>query len=502
LTFKENTSVVNYFEYKIEKIINKLNKNFLEDKNRVDNIMSNLSFDSLEISINLLKSIKEMGFHNMTEIQARAIPQLLLGSNCMGAAHTGSGKTLAFLIPSIELLYRTKFIPNNGMGALIIAPTRELSLQIFGVARDLMKNHSQTNGIVMGGTNQKTEVEKLNKGVNLLIATPGRLVDHLSNTKSFLHKNLAILVIDEADRILEIGFEDEMRQIVDILPKNRQTVLFSATNTTKVKDLVRLSFNRKPIYVAVNDKHKTATREGLEQGHCICPGDKRFLLLFCFLKKKLNKKIMVFFSSCNSVKFHGELLNYIGIPVLDIYGKQKQQKRTTTFFEFFKSDSGILLCTDVAARGLDIPKVDWIIQYDPPEDPKEYIHRVGRTVRGCHENGRALLILLPEEIGFIEYLKTAKVPLNEYEFSTSKIVNMQRQLEKLIEKNYYLYQSSIEAFRSYILAYNSHHLKNIFNVHALDMFSVSKSFGLPIPPRININIDCRNKKKHKVAKSF
>merc|ERR1711971_142763 len=147
--------------------------------------------------------------------------------------------------------------------------------------------------------------------------------------------------------------------------------------------------------------------------------------------------------------------------VLEIHGKQKQQKRTTTFFEFFKADSGILLCTDVAARGLDIPEVDWIVQYDPPDDPKEYIHRVGRTVRGCYGKGKALLLLLPEEVGFIEYLEAAKVPLKEYEFPLGKIVDVQRNLEKLVEKNYYLYQSSREAFRSYLLAYNSHHLKNI-----------------------------------------
>ncbi len=134
---------------------------------------------------------------------------------------------------------------------------------------------------------------------------------------------------------------------------------------------------------------------------------------------------MVFFSSCNSVKYHSELLNYIDIPVADIHGKQKQAKRTTTFFDFCKAKSGILLCTDVAARGLDIPYVDWIVQYDPPDDPKEYIHRVGRTARGASGRGRALLFLLPEELGFLKYLRAAKVSMNEYEFPESKIANVQ-----------------------------------------------------------------------------
>lgn len=178
---------------------------------------------------------------------------------------------------------------------------------------------------------------------------------------------------------------------------------------------------------------------------------------------------MVFFSSCNSVKFHSELLNYIDIPCLDIHGKQKQQKRTSTYFEFCNAEKGILLCTDVAARGLDIPAVDWIIQYDPPDDPREYIHRVGRTARGEGSQGRALLFLIPEELGFLRYLKGAKVPLNEYEFPSNKIANVQSQLEKLVEKNYYLHQSARDAYRSYLLAYNSHAMKDIFNVHRLDL---------------------------------
>merc|ERR1712060_864502 len=152
--------------------------------------------------------------------------------------------------------------------------------------------------------------------------------------------------------------------------------------------------------------------------------------------------------------FHHELLNYIDLPVMCIHGKQKQTKRTTTFFQFCNADSGILLCTDVAARGLDIPDVDWIVQFDPPDDPKEYIHRVGRTARGTKGKGKALLFLLPEEIGFLRYLRTAKVPLNEYEYPKSKISNVQSQLEKLIEKNYYLRQSAKNAYRSYLLAYN------------------------------------------------
>jgi ATP-dependent RNA helicase DDX18/HAS1 len=453
--------------------------------------MSAQTFAQLELTQQTRDAVAEMGFTSMTEVQARTIPPLLLGRDVLGAAKTGSGKTLAFLIPCVELMHRAKFMPRNGTGTVVISPTRELALQIYSVARDLMRHHTQTHGLVMGGANRRTEAERLVKGVSLLVATPGRLLDHLQNTKGFVYRSLACLVVDEADRILEIGFEEEMRQIVRLLPKDRQTMLFSATQTTKVEDLARLSFKRRPLYVGVDDAGAEATREGLEQGYCVVAADKRFLLLFTFLRKNAGKKVMVFFSSCASVKFHADLLNYIDLPVEAIHGKQKQAKRTTTFFDFCQASSGVLLCTDVAARGLDIPAVDWIIQYDPPDDPKEYIHRVGRTARGRSGRGRALLMLLPQELAFLRYLKAAKVPLNEYEFPPNKLANVQSQLERLVEKNYYLHTAAKEAFRSYILAYNSHQHKDTFDVHALDLKAVARSFGFAAPPRVNINIDSK-----------
>ncbi|KAI6133323.1 DEAD-domain-containing protein [Pisolithus croceorrhizus] len=343
-------------------------------------------FSSLDLSQPTSRALEEMGFETMTPVQAKAIPPLLAGKDVLGAARTGSGKTLAFLVPAVELLHRMKFKPRNGTGIIIISPTRELALQIFGVAKDLMAHHSQTFGI--------PEAEKLQKGVNLLVATPGRLLDHLENTKGFVFRNLKALVIDEADRILEIGFEEEMKKIIAILP---------------------------------NDKEEsTSTVSTLSQGYVVCPSERRFLLLFTFLRKNLKKKIIVFFSSCNS------------------------------------------LCTNVAARGLDIPRVDWIIQYDPPDDPRDYIHRVGRTAR-AGKVGKSLLFLLESELGFLRYLQQAKVPLNEYTFPTERIANVQSQLEKLLQKNYFLHQKST-------------------TINKLDLAKVGKSFGFAVPPRVNLNI--------------
>ncbi|KAH1983973.1 ATP-dependent RNA helicase [Aspergillus fumigatus] len=398
-------------------------------------------FTELGLSEKTLKAINDMGFETMTEIQRRTIPPLLAGRDVLGAAKTGSGKTLSFLIPAVEMLSALRFKPRNGTGVIVVSPTRELALQIFGVARELCQYHSQTYGIVIGGANRRAEAEKLMKGVNLLIATPGRLLDHLQNTQGFVFKNLKTLVIDEADRILEVGFEDEMRQIVKILPSEE-----------------------------------------------ICEADKRFLLLFSFLKRNLKKKIIVFFSSCNCVKYHAELLNYIDLPVLELHGKQKQQKRTNTFFEFCNAKQGTLICTDVAARGLDIPAVDWIIQFDPPDDPRDYIHRVGRTARGTNAKGRSLMFLQPSEVGFLKHLKEARVPVVEFEFPANKIVNVQSQLEKLIGQNYYLNKSAKEGYRSYLQAYASHSLRSVFDVHKLDLVKVAKGFGFSTPPRIDIQL--------------
>ncbi|CAL1581661.1 unnamed protein product [Knipowitschia caucasica] len=448
------------------------------------------SFASLSelIGDSTLKAITEMGFEHMTEIQHKTIRPLLEGRDVLAAARTGSGKTLAFLIPSIELIYKLKFMPRNGTGVVILSPTRELAMQTYGVLKELMTHHVHTYGLVMGGSNRSAEAQKLANGVNILVATPGRLLDHLQNTPGFMFKNLQCLIIDEADRILEVGFEEELKQIIKLLPKRRQTMLFSATQTRRVEDLARISLKKEPLYVGVDDDKDRATVDGLEQGYVVCPSEKRFLLLFTFLKKNRKKKLMVFFSSCMSVKFHYELLNYIDLPVLAIHGKQKQTKRTTTFFQFCNADSGILLCTDVAARGLDIPEVDWIVQYDPPDDPKEYIHRVGRTARGIHGRGHALLILRPEELGFLRFLKQAKVPLSEFEFSWTKISDIQSQLEKLIEKNYYLHKSAQEAYKSYVRAYDSHSLKQIYSVNTLNLPMVAQSFGFKVPPYVDLNV--------------
>ncbi|RXG52360.1 putative ATP-dependent RNA helicase pitchoune [Armadillidium vulgare] len=457
------------------------------------------SFSSLKgsISESTLKAIEDMNFETMTDIQAKSIPKLLEGHELRGTAKTGSGKTLAFLIPVVEMIVRSNYKPSNGTGAIIVSPTRELSFQIFSVLRDLMKYHSQTYGLVTGGTNRKSESDKIRQGINIIVATPGRLLDHLQNTKYFVYKNVRCLVLDEADKILDVGFEEELRQIIRLLPKNRQTMLFSATKSDKMNEIAKLAFRSKFVEIDVDCDKEQATTDGLTQIYAVCPMEKRFLVLYTFLKKNRNKKMMVFFSTCMAVKFYNELFNFVDIPVKSIHGRQKQTKRSTTFCEFINAEKGILLCTDVAARGLDIPDVDWIVQYDPPDDPKDYIHRVGRTARAGNK-GNALLFLSENEIGFTLYLKKEKVNVDPMEINWSKVANIQAQLEKLVTTNPYLMSSAKEAFKAYVRSYNSHSSRDIFDISKLDLNKVGKCFGLPVPPYVDlgtISVKSRDKRK-------
>jgi ATP-dependent RNA helicase DDX18/HAS1 len=452
-----------------------------------ESYFSSQKFSEFPLSEETLRSLSELSYETATEIQSKCIPLGLEGRDIIGNAKTGSGKSLAFLIPAIEHLIKTR--PEDGINctrALVLTPTRELALQLYNIAKDLLTYHSDLNcALIMGGANRRVESEKLKKGVSLIIACPGRFLDHLVNTKGFDATNISMLIIDEADDILKIGFEKELREILSLLPKSRQTMLFSATISPKVEDLITLSVKN---YEFVGIKSKEATVSTLEQGFVMTEPDKKFRFLFTFLRNNLNKKIMVFFSTIKAVEFYSYLLNYVDTPCMSIHGDQKQQKRSTTYLEFCNLEKGILLCTDVAQRGLDIPDVDWVIQYDPPHDPQEYLHRVGRTARGAKSKGKALLVLLPCEVGMIRYLKSNKININEFQFDEKKLRNVQDQLEKLVQNNHYLYTSSVDAYRSFLHSYVAHTLKDVYDINNLDLAKVCRSFGLTSPPFVNLNV--------------
>ncbi|KAF5396151.1 RNA helicase [Paragonimus heterotremus] len=459
------------------------------------NLVLNGGFSELPISDTIKKAISSMGFTRMTEIQEKCLPHLLEHRDVMACAKTGSGKTLAFIIPVVELMLQLGLQPRNGTGAIIISPTRELSLQTYSVLREVAQFTSLRIGLIMGGSNRQSEAQNLEKGVTILVATPGRLLDHLTNTKNFLRHNLKALVIDEADRLLDIGFEVEMRHIIRLLPSVRQTMLFSATLNEKTRHLAKDALKTDCVMIGLK-REGDATVEGLEQGYVVCSPDKRFCLLYTFIKKNRQKKasfpilvlynIMVFMSSCMEVKFYYELLNFVDTPVMAIHGRQKQAKRTSTFLNFINAESAVLLCTDVGARGLDIPKVDWILQYDPPDDAKEYIHRVGRTAR-AGSDGNALLVLRPHELEFLAVLRQSRVKVVEYEMAQSKLADVQPALEKLVSTNYFLALSAQEAFKGIVRAYASSSLP-CFNVDQLDLAALAKTCGLQVVPKVDLMV--------------
>ncbi|ELP85341.1 ATP-dependent RNA helicase HAS1, putative [Entamoeba invadens IP1] len=451
---------------------------------KTSSFLTERKFSALKLSDEVQDALDEAGFTFMTTIQERTAPLLLTGRDVLAKARTGSGKTLAYLVPVLDLLNKIKFTSRNGTGAIIISPTRELALQIYEVLEKLMQNSERSKALLIGGNPKKKDEEVLENGACVVVATPGRLLDHLSNTRCFLFKNLKCLVIDEADRILEAGFEDEMRQILNRLPKNRQTMLFSATQTDKVEDMANLSL-KDPVFVNVEESSTTATSSKLQQGYVLVESKDRFRLLYTFLRKYKGKKMIVFMSSCNAVKFYSNLLNYIDTPVLSLHGQLKQDKRTKVFEKFCKTKNCILLTTDVAARGLDIPEVDWIIQMDLPDGPTEYIHRVGRTARADTE-GKAVMFLQPTEIAMLKYMKEKQIPLTQYEVPEKKIANVQQELEKLVAKNVFLHQDAKEAYKSYLMAYNSHKQKDVFNLNQIDVEGLAKSFGMPNPPKVQL----------------
>ena len=460
-------------------------KNEIKENPKNDDYFSNIKFSEMNLNKILLERLTLQGYETATEIQAKSIPIALKGEDIIGSAKTGSGKSLAFLIPTVE--YILNHPKNEGIQSLVITPTRELALQLYDLAKSLMNDNGTTYVLVIGGGNRKKEAEKLSSSeARIIICTPGRLIDHMVNTKKFNYNNIKILIIDEADKILKIGFEEELTEIIKLIPKNRQTLLFSATITPKVEDLITLSVKN---YENIRIKSSDPTVSTLEKGYLIIDADKKFLFLFTFFKKNKNSKILVFFATCKEVEFYSSLLNYVDVPVLSITGEYKQQKRSTTFMEFCSLDKGILLCTDVAQRGLDIPDVDWVIQYDPPHDPEEYLHRVGRTARGANKVGKALLMIMPNEINFIRMLQLYKIKLDEFQFPEKKLAKVQEQLEKLVnKKDKYLLNLATEAYRAYIHSYHANTDKDTFDLEKLDLLKVCKSFGLISPPFVHLNI--------------
>ncbi|KLJ09328.1 ATP-dependent RNA helicase DBP4 [Blastomyces silverae] len=442
------------------------------------------AFSDLPLSAPTLDGLSASHFKSLTDIQAKAIPHALKGRDILGAAKTGSGKTLAFLVPLLEVLYHKQWTEYDGLGALVLSPTRELAIQIFEVLRKIGRHHTFSAGLVIGGKSLQEEQERLGR-MNILVCTPGRMLQHMDQTAAFDTNHIQLLVLDEADRIMDMGFQSTVDAIIDHLPKERQTMLFSATQTKKVSDLARLSL-RDPEYISVHETATSATPAKLQQNYVVTPLPEKLDTLWSFIRSSLKSKIMVFFSSGKQVRFVYESFRHMqpGISLLHLHGRQKQGARVDITKKFSAAKHACLFSTDIAARGLDFPAVDWVIQVDCPEDADTYIHRAGRTAR-YERNGRAVLFLEPgEEAGMLKRLEQKKIPIEKINIRSKKQQSIKNQLQNMCFKDPALKYLGQKAFISYVKSIHVQKDKEVFVVKDLPLEAYAASLGLPGAPRI------------------
>lgn len=401
-----------------------------------------------------------------------------------------SGKTLAFVIPMLECLYRNRMRPSDGPGAIVLSPTRELAVQIFEVVRVVGSYHQLSAGLLVGGKKEFFLEQRHVGRTNIFIATPGRLLQHLEQTPHLDTTQVKMLVLDEADRILDMGFREQMIRILEYLPPGsseggRQTLLFSATQTRKVSDLAALSLH-KPEYLGVHDKEKNSTPESLMQSMVTIPLEHKLNAVYSFIKSHLRSKSILFLASCSQVRHAWELFCALqpGIPIMALHGKLAQERRTKIYFDFLQRPHAVLFATDVAARGLDFPNVDWVVQVDAPEDKEMYIHRAGRTARYT-SGGKSLLMVTPgEEAGMTKALQDAKVPIKKLSINATKTVLVTQRAASLVASNATLNTLAKKAFKSYVRSIHLMPDKEVFNVEDLPLDAFAASLGLAATPNI------------------
>ncbi|CCG23627.1 Hca4 protein [Candida orthopsilosis Co 90-125] len=453
-------------------------------------------FSDLPITQNTLRGLKESAFISLTDIQKKTIPIALKGHDLMGTARTGSGKTLAFLIPVIELLIKNDITEYDGLAALIVSPTRELAVQIFEVLAKIGKYNSFSAGLVTGGKDVQYEKERISR-MNILVGTPGRISQHLNEAVGMETSNLQVLVLDEADRCLDMGFKKQIDNIISHLPPTRQTLLFSATTTDSVRDLARLSLTNPKRIGTSSDQDVSAIPESLDQYYVRVPLEEKLDVLWSFIKSHLKSKILVFFSSSKQVQYTYESFRTLqpGISLLKLYGRNKQTSRLETTMKFAQAQHVCLFATDIVARGLDFPAIDWVIQVDCPEDVATYVHRVGRSARFGRQ-GKSLLMLTPtEEEGFLQRLKAQNIEPKLMNIKQKSKKSIRPQLQSLCFKDPVMKNLGQRAFIAYFKSVHIQKDKEVFNVEALPAEAYASSLGLPGAPKIKIKGGSASKEK-------
>jgi len=451
---------------------------------KVETIAS-LSFSTMGLSKETLKGLKEAGILNPTPIQSECIPAALEGRDVCACSATGTGKTIAFLVPLLECLLKKQWTKHCGLGALVITPTRELAYQTFEVVNAIGGHHSFSVALLIGGNDVEFEKKRL-AAVNIIICTPGRLLQHMDENEHFTCDQLQMLVIDESDRILDMGFRAQVDAIIENLPVERQTLLLSATQTRRVDDLARVSLSD-PLFISLDKKTREITPKQLEQSYFTCEEEEKIDALWSFIQNHLHKKTLIFVTCCRQARFLTESLRHLrpGLPVLGLWGGMKQTKRMDVVLQFDRNTRGaMMIATDIASRGLDFSGVDWVVQLDCPADVDDYIHRVGRTAR-MNSKGEAALILTPsQEKAFISLVEGRHIPIKKIWIDPGKMTSIRRKLYNLMAPFPQLREFAQRSFVAYVRAISAMRLKDVFDVTTIHFDELASSYGLETTPRL------------------
>jgi superfamily II DNA/RNA helicase len=380
------------------------------------------SFSQLQLAPHLAKAVAEMGYESMTPIQAQAIPVVLSGQDVMGAAQTGTGKTAAFSLPLLQRMLKhenTSTSPaRHPVRALVLLPTRELADQVAQQVKMYAKYTQLRCAVVFGGMDMKPQTLELKKGVEVLVATPGRLLDHIEAKTAVLNQ-VEYVVLDEADRMLDIGFLPDLQRILSYLPKQRTTLLFSATFSPEIKRLAA-SYLQNPVTIEVARPNQTAST--VTQLFYSVPDDDKRRALKQMVKQRSISQAFVFVNSKLGCARLARSLEREGLKTTALHGDKSQDERLKALEAFKKGEVDLLVCTDVAARGLDIKDVPAVFNFDIPYNAEDYIHRIGRTGRAGAE-GLAVSFASPNDtrlVTDIEKLTKQKIELLGFDFEDER----------------------------------------------------------------------------------
>ena len=352
-----------------------------------------MKFDQYPLAPEIKHSLQKLGYKKPTDIQYKSIPNILRGEDVLAIAQTGTGKTAAFAIPVINMLNDRKIKKRpDGIKCIVMVPTRELALQITEVFEQIGRNTRVKTLGVVGGVEQDPQIAQLQKGVDILIATPGRLFDLVSQGHIQLNR-VELLVLDEADHMLDLGFIKDIRDLIKHLPKKRQTLFFSATIDEKIKKLA-YSLVANPIRIQVSPKNPVA--KNIEHFVAMIEMDDKRFFLERVVRENPDSKILVFVRTQVRAERVSKAMERAGIASQTLHGGKEQTDRLQVLQQFRQGKVTLLIATDVSARGIDIADVDYVVNYDLPEQPENYVHRVGRTGRGTRK-GQAIAFCSSEE---------------------------------------------------------------------------------------------------------